>query len=319
MDIDLTPEVRRRARGTLLGLATGDALGVPYEFGTAEFHGTPELIGGGLGDYAPGEWSDDTQMALCIARVAATGVRLTSHAAIDEIAEAFLAWSKDGATDIGIQTAKVLADADKRTGSAGERLRAAARSFSETSKRSAGNGGLMRTAPVGLAFLHDRELTAQAARDIANLTHTDPMVGDTCVIWSEAIRLAVTEGVIDPYAGLDLLHPDVRDSLAQTLKEAEAENFSLESNSFTITSMQSAWHAVYYGSRSDDPVTTGITLAIAQGSDTDTTAAIAGALLGAAYGDGAVPTYPIHGWPGMTGEDVAALGEKIIENSVPKY
>ena len=75
-DVELTPEIRCRARGTLLGMATGDCLGVPYEFGSAPFHGQPELIGGGLGDYEPGEWSDDTQMALCIAPVSYTHLTL---------------------------------------------------------------------------------------------------------------------------------------------------------------------------------------------------------------------------------------------------
>ena len=145
-DVDLTPDVRRRARGTLLGMATGDSLGVPYEFGSAPFDGEPELIGGGLGDYEPGEWSDDTQMALCIALVAATGVRLTSQAAQDDIARRFLDWAKDGATDIGIQTGRVLRDAEEREGSPAHRLRAAAQSFAETSDRAAGNGALMRTA-----------------------------------------------------------------------------------------------------------------------------------------------------------------------------
>lgn len=300
-------------------MATGDCLGVPYEFGSAPFHGQPELIGGGLGDYEPGEWSDDTQMALCIALVAASGVRLTSQAAQDEIAKRFLDWAKDGATDIGIQTGRVLGDAREREGSPAQRLRAAAQSFARTSDRAAGNGALMRTAPVGLAFLHDRELTAQAAREISALTHTDPMVGDTCVVWSEAVRLAVVDGVIDPYAGLDLLHPDVRESVAQTLREAEHPGFKPESNSFTIQSMQSAWHAVYVAKDGPDPVRTGIVEAIKQGSDTDTTAAIAGALLGAAFGDDAVPTYPIHGWPSMTREDVRLLGERIVEASRPRY
>lgn len=317
--VDLTADVRARARGTLLGLATGDVLGVPYEFGSAPFTGEPELIGGGLGDYQPGEWSDDTQMALCIAQVAATGVRLTSQAAQDDIAGKFIAWAKDGATDIGIQTSQVINDALKREGSPASRLRAAAQSFADTSERAAGNGGLMRTAPIGLAFLYDRELTAQAARDIAGLTHTDPMVGDTCVLWTEAIRLAVVEGKIDPYAGLDLLHMDVRSSLEETLAEAERPDFKPASNSFTITSMQSAWHAVHAALDSPDPVRVGIIEAIKQGSDTDTTAAVAGALLGAGFGENAVPMYPIMGWPGMQRDDVANMGERIVENSRPKY
>lgn len=316
---ELTDAVRKRARGTLLASAVGDVLGVPYELDTIALEGDPQPIGGGLGDYAPGEWSDDTQMSICIAQVAATGVRLTSQAAQDDIATKFLAWSKDGATDIGIQTSRVLSDAHRREGTASQRLRAAAAYFSATSDRAAGNGALMRTAPIGLAFLYDRDLTAQAAREIAALTHTDPMVGDTCVLWSEAIRHAVTTGRIDIYAGLDLLHPDVHASMIATLKEAEEPSFKPESNSFTITAIQSAWHAVVMAKDTDDPIRNGLFEAIRQGSDTDTTAAVAGALLGAAFGEDMVPDYEVHGWPGLTGKDLANLGETIVEKCRPRY
>lgn len=317
--LEITDAVRKRARGTLLASAIGDALGVPYEFETIPLVGDPQPLGGGLGDYEPGEWSDDTQMAICIAQVAATGARLTSQAAQDEIATRFLAWAKDGATDIGIQTSRVLADARRREGTASQRLRAASAYFSATSDRAAGNGALMRTAPVGLAFLYDRELTAQAAREIAALTHTDPMVGDTCVLWSEAIRHAVMTGRIDIYAGLDLLHPDVHSSMIATLQEAEEPDFRPEANSFTITAMQSAWHAVVMAKDREDPIREGLFEAVRQGSDTDTTAAIAGALLGAAFGEDVVPDYEVHGWPGLTGKDLADLGETIVEKCRPRY
>jgi ADP-ribosylglycohydrolase len=93
----------------LLGAACGDALGVPYEFlpalGPDEI---PVMKGGGLGPYEPGEYSDDTQMAVCIARVAATGADLRDDDALDQIADAFLDWAAHGASDIGSQTAAVL-------------------------------------------------------------------------------------------------------------------------------------------------------------------------------------------------------------------
>ncbi|GAA1346192.1 hypothetical protein GCM10009647_090650 [Streptomyces sanglieri] len=69
-----------RAAGVLLGAACGDALGVPYEFGMRPLpdDGRPVMAGGGLGPYKPGEYSDDTQMHVCIAAVASTGADLTS-------------------------------------------------------------------------------------------------------------------------------------------------------------------------------------------------------------------------------------------------
>ena len=106
---DSTTNKLDRIEGVLLGQVVGDAMGAPYEPGDIPFTGTPELLGGGFGDYAPGEWSDDTQMSLYIARVAATGADLTSREALDEIARGFCRWvAADGATDVGVQTRRVL-------------------------------------------------------------------------------------------------------------------------------------------------------------------------------------------------------------------
>uniref|UniRef100_UPI00055A42B4 ADP-ribosylglycohydrolase family protein n=1 Tax=unclassified Streptomyces TaxID=2593676 RepID=UPI00055A42B4 len=79
-----------RAAGVLLGAAVGDALGVPYEFkATLREDQRPRMIGGGLGPYEPGEYSDDTQMQVCVAQVAATGADLRGPEALDAIAAGF--------------------------------------------------------------------------------------------------------------------------------------------------------------------------------------------------------------------------------------
>ena len=126
----MTDEQVDRAAGVLLGGAVGDALGVPYEFATPP--GPTELAemkGGGLGNFAPGEWSDDTSMAVAIAEVAATGADLTTEAALDEIARGFLRWFDSGPPDIGIQTSAVL------------RLSAAAVAAGRGRRRGAAPGG----------------------------------------------------------------------------------------------------------------------------------------------------------------------------------
>src|SRR5665647_620899 len=152
----LSPAQSDRAAGVLLAQACGDALGVPYEF-QASVPAHPEMVGGGLGPYAPGEWSDDTQMAICIARVAATGTDLTSVAARDDVATAFEAWRANGASDIGNQTRAVLRGAAQQTGSSSPRLLSASAVVHRRSGRSAGNGALMRTGVVGLTGLFDRD------------------------------------------------------------------------------------------------------------------------------------------------------------------
>ena len=183
-----------RIEGVLLGQAVGDAMGAPYEPGDIPFTGTPELLGGGFGDYAPGEWSDDTQMSLYIARVAATGADLTSREALDEIARGFCRWvALDGASDVGVQTRRVLGAvvAGRDEPGIAARMRAAAADLDAATRRTGGNGALMRNGIVGLTRLNDRRATAASARAVAELTHADPLAGDCCVIHAEMIRSAV--------------------------------------------------------------------------------------------------------------------------------
>ena len=132
--------MKDRAAGVLLGQACGDALGVPYEFGTPPT-GDAQMRGGGLGSYEPGEWSDDTQMALCIARVAATGVDLCSADALDEIALAFEEWFRGEPSDVGVQTSSVLRAATRLQGRESERLTRASRTHYQRTDRAAGNAG----------------------------------------------------------------------------------------------------------------------------------------------------------------------------------
>ncbi len=192
-----------RVEGALLASACGDALGVPYEFGSAPLAATesPRMIGGGLGPYAPGEWSDDTQMAVVIARVAASR-GLADEAALDAVVDGWVAWLAEGASDAGIQTRRVLGEADLTGPGSAARVRAAARELHRRTGRTAGNGSLMRTAPVALAFLDDPAALTDRARAISDLTHPDPVAGDACVLWCHAIRVAVVEGRMPDLADL---------------------------------------------------------------------------------------------------------------------
>lgn len=315
--MSIRPLAMDRAAGVLLGEACGDALGVPYEMAAPPV-GEAVMKGGGLGPYDPGEWSDDTQMTLCVARVAAAGLDLTSAQALDAVADAFTAWLDGGATDVGVQTHAVLTEAKSLQGSPHERLTAASEALHARTGLTAGNGALMRTPIVGLSALDDRQATARAARAIALLTHTDPLAGDSAVLWSEAIRVAVTEGRLDLTAGLDLVCAANVGKWGDWIEAATgAEPGQFGNNGFTVTALQDAWAAITTTDRGDGSamhLQRGLQAAVRAGHDTDTVAAIAGSLLGARYGASAVPTQwrrMVHGWPGLRAHDLVELAVSV--------
>jgi ADP-ribosylglycohydrolase len=313
-----------RAAGVLLAAACGDALGVPYEFQPRlRADEQPEMRGGGLGPYAPGEYSDDTQMAVCIAQVTATGADLRDADALDRVAGAFLRWRREGASDIGIQTRQVL-DAVSHVAETGlaAAMRDAARRLHERTGRSAGNGSLMRTAPVALAYLGEPEALAEAARAVSELTHHDPLAGDACVLWCAGIRRAVLDGTFDGVReGLDLLPAKRRDQWSTWLTEAESEPPQrFQPNGFVVAALQAAWSAITHTEVPDHDPRRGsfpcqhlqhaLTAAVRSGEDTDTVAAVAGALLGARWGCSAVPLAwqrVVHGWPALRAADLIRL------------
>src|SRR6476660_4131252 len=148
----LTKAKLDRAVGVLLGTAAGDALGAPYEFGPSR---GPELevamVGGGGFGWEPGEWTDDTSMAIAIAEVAATGADLRDEEALDAVARRWHEWSLH-AKDVGVQTRSVLSRAGRHGISAQTAREESARLHNLTG-RPAGNGSLMRPAPLTRPYL----------------------------------------------------------------------------------------------------------------------------------------------------------------------
>lgn len=323
----LTARHLDRAAGVLLGAACGDALGVPYEFAPALPPARrPDMIGGGLGPYDPGEYSDDTQMQVCIARVAASGVDLRSATALDEITGYFTHWLTSGASDVGTQTSAVLrsviqasnhttSSAPPQPGLAAVARRAAAK-FHRHAGRSAGNGSLMRTGIIALAYLRDADGLTEAARCVSTLTHYDDLAGDACVLWCHAIRTAVLDGTwfgLD--YGLDHLPPERRDQWRRWIDQATAlPPSTFTPNGFAVAALQAAWSAISNTPiPAEDPpqhLAQALENAVRAGDDTDTVAAIAGALLGAYWGASAIPPHwhqIVHGWPNMRAADLTDL------------
>ncbi|MBO0898946.1 ADP-ribosylglycohydrolase family protein [Cellulomonas sp. zg-ZUI199] len=310
--MNLTPTQADRAIGALLASAAGDALGAGYEFGPPLPDDQPvHMAGGGSFGWEPGEWTDDTSMAVPIAQVLADGGSLDDEASLDRVVAAWAGWART-AKDVGVQTRTLLTTLRTPTAAA---ARASAAAFYAANPRGAGgNGTLMRTGPVALGYLDDGQEAAlvSAARAVSDITHADPDAGDACVLWSTAIRHAVRESDIDLTAQLVWLPEERRDRWAALIAEAEASQpADFDKNGWVVQALQGAWSAIHHGTGLVDV----LERAVRGGRDTDTVAAIAGALAGAAHGAGAVPDAwreKLHGWPGLDADGLADLAVRAV-------
>ncbi len=317
--LNLTPAQLDRACGAVLGSAVGDALGAPYEFGSAPIGPDgPQMIGGGLGGFAPGEWTDDTTMAWCILDVAASGVDLSSADGLTAVARNFRDWYETSPPDIGIQTRNVLFEAGPNP--TGDSLTATAHDFHRETGRTAGNGSLMRTAAVALPYLDDEDAVADAARKLSALTHYDPRAQEACVLWSLAIRRAIVDEEIDLRSGLAHLPADSAKFWTDHIDEAQTSDPArFTPNGWVVSALQAAWSAIAHTPELDDDPSRqfgdGLVTAITIGNDTDTVAAIAGALLGARWGAAAIPEHRreiLHGYPGLRADDLVQLAHLAV-------
>lgn len=176
----------------------------------------------------------------------------------------------------------------------------------------------MRTAPVAIAYLDDEDALVEAARAISGLTHFEADAADATVLWCSAIRHAVLTTELDARIGLHHLDPDRRALWNQRLDEAEASRpADFPKNGWVVGALQAAWSAIVTTAadgRGPEHLRRGIDAAVRSGNDTDTVAAIAGGLLGAAYGASAVPLQwrtLLHGWPGLRARGLVRLATAI--------
>ena len=318
--MNLTSAQMDRACGVLLASAAGDALGAGYEFRHDLADVVPTMIGGGLGNFGPGEWTDDTAQAVAIAVVAADGLDLRTPEALDRIAQGFADWYAAGPPDVGIQTSAVLSRAGRKP--SGHEMTAAAAEVHEGSGRSAGNGSLMRTGPVSLAYLNDPSGLVEAAKAVSQLTHYEDQAWEACAVWCLMIRHTVVTGEFPTFGDIEPWAPNP-DKWRGILAEAEARNpSSFTQNGWSVGALQAAWSAITHTPAPADGLTCrhltdSLTTAIRIGHDTDTVAAIAGAMLGARWGMSAIPAEwrrILHGWPGVTGKGLEKLGYLAARN-----
>ena len=296
-----TVEQQFRAVGAIVGSAVGDALGAPFEFGVAGEYsrrfpvpvlsGNGEMIGGGGFNWAAGEFTDDTQMALALAEslLAVRGFDA------DDLWTRFRAWAYD-AKDIGINTSSVLSHASHRG--------AAEKGHVATGGRSASNGCVMRIAPVGVIGVGlGQQETIEIAAKQAALTHFDPAAAAGAAIVAEVIRRVIITGVFHGVAekvvaDLSVL-PDLGDAAA---KYAPLVSIDFDPRTHTGPGNGSVWTTVaqaLWAVRTTSSFEDAMVAVINLGGDTDSVAAVAGAVAGALYGMQRIPvrwvTY-VHGY-----------------------
>lgn len=180
--------------------------------------------------------------------------------------------------------------------------------------RSGGNGSLMRTAPVVLGHLDDEPALIAAARRVSELTHWEDDAGDACAIWCVAAARAIATGALDVRGAVDAAveRGGRAERWHRRLDEAERlEPFAFANNDWVVAAAQAAWSAL---SRSSS-LAEALDRAVRCGGDTDTVAAIAGQLAGARWGASAIPAEwraPLHGWPGIDGDGLETLADRIL-------
>ncbi len=271
--------IRDRAVGALLGLAVGDAIGTTLEFKARDtYPKLTDMVGGGPFDLKPGEWTDDTAMALALAD------SLIAEGQIDErdLMKRFVSWHEEGdysctgtCFDIGITTRQALMRF-KRSGDpvAGS-----------TDPNTAGNGSLMRLAPVAIRFHRDRPALRDAAARQSRTTHAAPEAVDACVTYAELLADAIEGRAIS-----EVLSP-TRSVWSEAIIEIMAGSwrgkprYQVRASGYVAHGFEAALWSVGRSSNFANAVL----LAANLGEDADTTAAITGQLAGALYGASGIP------------------------------
>lgn len=250
----------------------------------------------GGGGWDPGEATDDTQMAVLVAE----SLLERGGLELPDIFDRFRRWAAGQPKDIGLQTEDVLTN--------GESWERAAALHFQINARAAGNGSLMRAATSAVYFAPaGREETMEAARRIAALTHGDRAAWEGTAILHELVRVAL-EGA-DPIAALPAtlaaVHPDHRERYGRVLAPDWHPESATEFNGAVWPCLGSAVWAL----RTTTSFAEAVRAAVDLGGDTDTVAAVTGALAGARYGRAAVPAH----WTATLHVPLPGFGDRVLD------
>ena len=293
-----------RGRGCLLGLAVGDALGTTLEFSRRDSspHHT-EMLGRGPFGLKPGQWTDDTSMALALADSLIEQNGLNPA----DLMKRFVAWRDEGqysctgrCFDIGTTTnaalTRFLRTGDPMAGS--------------DDPQQAGNGSLMRLAPVALYALHDADLARRLAQDQSQTTHAAPEAIAAC----ELLVTLLSEAIQG--AGMDVLRPRRLDPASPVLMLAAGgwknkTRARIRSSGYVMHTLEAAMWSVGTTTSFEEAVIRAVNL----GEDADTVGAVTGQLAGAIYGLQAIPGRWLEplAWRTKIGE----MAERLLVRSGP--
>ncbi len=277
-----------RAQGCMLGQFAGDALGSLVEFQTAARiaraypRGVRDLADGGSWNTLAGQCTDDSEMALMLAR------SLVAQRAFDEedIAAAYAHWFASHPFDSGGTTRQaVVPGVHAAAGARAVAMRTAA------STESQANGSLMRVSPLGIFGAASPARAAELARVDSGLTHPHPLCRDACASFVRAIAESVADGggpeAAYAAAMIDARLPGRDPGVASLLLAARSgppDDFMTHQGWVRV-----AFHNAFFQLLHARSLEEGLVDTVGRGGDTDTNGAIAGALLGAVHGRGALP------------------------------
>jgi ADP-ribosyl-[dinitrogen reductase] hydrolase len=287
------PDVRQRAQASLLGLAVGDALGATVEFMTAseikaEYGQLRRMVGGGWLHLRPGQVTDDTQMSLCIAR----SIVSVGHSD-EDVAKRFVEWYRSKPPDVGNTCRRGIV-----------RYMTQGTVHGEPNEGDAGNGAVMRMAPVALASLADADLLQVLAVGQAHITHHHPLSDAASILVGRLVQLALIGHA------MDRLQRQADATIAE-FPQFRYAPFRGLSTAYVVDTMQTVLHFLFTTSSFEECVVATVN----QGGDADTTGAIVGAIAGAYYGLDAIP----RDWLRKLDPDIRAeletLAQQLVDGS----
>lgn len=276
---------KSRFEGCLLGLACGDAVGTTVEFSRrGSFEPVTDMVGGGPFNLEPGQWTDDTSMALCLAT---SLVYKKGFDAQDQM-NRYCNWRSVGylssngrCFDIGNTVAaaldRYLLRGDPFAGDPHPRL--------------AGNGALMRLAPIAMLYCASAEDTQRFAVDSTRTTHGAQEAIECSRVFGLVLRnalLGADRSELMRVALAEPLSPGVAKVMAADFGTMQAED--VQGSGYCVESLQAALWAFFTTQSFEEAILAAVNL----GDDSDTTAAICGQLAGAYYGVECIPP----GWMG---------------------